>query len=303
MVVDLVRPLEVEEVPGTLDHDELRSRRQVVGDRADDVKTHAAVGRTVQVQRGLRGIGLAGGLGRGSGRVFGRRGEHGPVVADGSRQVRLGSERLLHAGGVPRPVITRRPVGPQPVDERMVLHADGELGKGGLEDEDVPAAPELLVGEEPESHRASRRHGHGDHLGPAVWCMGGSRIGEQRPPVVPDDDRIISATERFVQGAGVEGEGPGVVAPIDGNRSGGVAAQKRGDRVVTGIGQPGEKVPPGVGGVREPVEAERQGSVLGAGGQVPELEAVGGDGAEAGDLRRVVVHPGTVARESVRRRD
>ena len=133
--------------------------------------------------------------------------------------------------------------------------------------------------------------------------MGGSRIGEQRPPVVPDDDRIISATERFVQGAGVEGEGPGVVAPIDGNRSGGVAAQKRGDRVVTGIGQPGEKVPPGVGGVREPVEAERQGSVLGAGGQVPEFQAVGGDGAEAGDLRRVVVHPGTVARESVRRRD
>ncbi len=94
-----------------------------------------------------------------------------------------------------------------------------------------------------------------------------------------DEDRVAAAAQRLVQGAGVERERALVVAPVGRDPRGGVTAQVRSHRVVSGFGEPGEQVPPGVGGVGEPVEAESQRPVRGAFAEVGELDAVGGDEA------------------------
>ena len=222
---------------------------------------------------------LAGRRGRRGRRVVRRRGEHGAVVADGGGQPILGGQRLLDAGGVPRAVVAGRPVGPEPVDEGQLVLPHGELGQRGLEHEHVPAAAELVVVEEPEPHRRRRWHGHGDHPPPAVGLGGRGRVGEERPPVVADDDGAVVAPEGLVERARVEGQGAGVVAPVGRHAGRRVAPEERGDGVVAGGGQLREQVAPRVGGVGEPVQAQGQWAVGRAVLEVGELHAVGRDGA------------------------
>ena len=75
--------------------------------------------------------------------------EHGPVVADGGGQALRTSDRLFHSGQVPGGVVTRGPVGPEPVEMNAeVVSADCRLCQRGLEEEHVEAAFHLFVGEE-----------------------------------------------------------------------------------------------------------------------------------------------------------
>ncbi len=97
-----------------------------------------------------------------------------------------------------------------------------------------------------------------------------------------DEHGVAPAAESLVQGAGVESQGPGVVAAVLGDRGRGVPPEERGHGVEAGVGQTGQEMAPGVGGVGEAVEAQGQWTVVRARLEIGELGAVGPDG--------VVVH-------------
>ena len=141
---------------------------------------------------------------------------------------------------------------------------------------------QLVEGEEPLAHRPLGRHCGGDGYPPAIGLEGRRAVGRHRPPVVPDDHGVPVATEGLVESAGVEGERSGVVAAVLGHRRGRVPAQVGRHGAVPGVGQAGEQVAPGVGGVREAVQAQGQRPVLRAFAQAGELDAVG--------LHRALIH-------------
>ena len=89
-----------------------------------------------------------------------------------------------------------------------------------------------------------------------------------------DDDGVAVTTERVVERVGVSGQGPRLVHPIGGHARGRVATTEWRDRAVPALGEAGQQMPPRVGGVREPVEAQRERSVT-AGAEVGELEFAG----------------------------
>ena len=125
--------------------------------------------------------------------------EHGPVVGDRRTQTLRSTDGLLHPGQVPRGVVTRRPVGPEPRDEVAVVRADQRLCERGLEQKDVEAALDLVVGEERRGERRHRRCGHRHHLGEAVGVRASRPVGRERAPVVTDEHRRDARTEELVE--------------------------------------------------------------------------------------------------------
>jgi|GEM_PF-5340867 len=166
----------------------------------------------------------------------------------------------------------------------MVLEAHRQFGQRGLEYEHVPAAAELGVVEEAESEGGRRWDGQRHRPRPALRCVGDGRVRDQASPVVTDEYGVGSTPEHFVQGADIERQGACVVAPVVGHLGGRVTPQKRSDGVVAGVGQAGEEVPPGMGRVREPMQAQGQRAIDRARLETGEIEPVGdvGPGSCAG---------------------
>ena len=85
--------------------------------------------------------------------------------------------------------VAGRPVVPQPVDEREVVHLHDDVGERVLEEEHVPGPLQLPVGEEALGDGAGRRHRHRHDPAPALGREGGGAVGGAGAPVVADDAR------------------------------------------------------------------------------------------------------------------
>ena len=75
---------------------------------------------------------------------------------------------------------------------------------------------------------------------------------------MPYEHRVPVPAQDLVQGHHIGDQRANLISAIRGNRGGRVAAHERGHRVEPGLGQGRHQVPPGMGGVRKPVQAQRQ---------------------------------------------
>ena len=174
---------DVEEVPGVVDDlhgGAFGQEGERVG--ADGRQQHAVVVAPVQVQ---------GGLGRGQQRrrlLVGQLGHlqlglvERAVVADGGEHVLGIADRLLDPGHVPAAVVARRPVGPEVVDEGIVVQRERRLGQGGEEEEHVPAALQLGVGQQRHADGHGGGHGRRHGTAPAVGLRAPPRRRSPWPP-------------------------------------------------------------------------------------------------------------------------
>ena len=89
---------------------------------------------------------------------------------------------------------------------------------------------------------------------------------------MPDQDGVPVTAQDLVQGHRIGDQRADLVRAIRRDRGGRVAAHERCHRVETGLGQGGQQVLPGMGGVRKPVQAERQRARPGL--EQPELKIV-----------------------------
>ena len=86
--------------------------------------------------------------------------------------------------------------------------ADDHVGQRVLEEEHVPAAPELVVGEERRQRRRPAGHRGGDDPAPALGREGRGAVGGDGAPVVADDHGVAVAAERLVQGGASAASAP-----------------------------------------------------------------------------------------------
>ena len=150
-----------------------------------------------------------------------------------------------------------------------------------LEEEHVPRELELHeVAEECRGEGTSGRNGHPDDAPPALRLVHSRSVDRHRAPVMADEDRRLVAAEHLVQHEHVGAERADLVPAVGWHRRRGVPSLERGDGPEPRLGQRGEKVPPGVGGVREPVQAQRQGAASTR--EEREVDAIGLDAAELG---------------------
>ena len=142
-----------------------------------------------------------------------------------------------------------------------------------LEEEHVPRAPELSVGEESLSHRATRGNGRRDEraepFGREHRCSG----RDARPPVVPDQHGLPVTAERLMQRDHVGDRRAVLVAPLRVEPGGCVAAEPRSDGAKAGRGQFGQQETPRPRAVGEPMQAQGQRTVVAA-REVAELDLV-----------------------------
>ena len=153
----------------------------------------------------------------------------------------------------------------------------GVLGQRRLEEEHVPAPAELVEGEESVGHRGLGGDRGGDHPPPASGLEGGGAVGGEGAPVVADEHRVVGPAQGCVELAGVDGQGPGVVAAVGRDRGGRIPPHERGHGVEPGIGQAGQEIAPGMGGVGEAVQAQGQRAVARPVLEVGEVDAIGRD--------------------------
>src|ERR1017187_9771172 len=86
--------------------------------------------------------------------------------------------------------------------------------------------------------------------------MGHGSVGGERPPVVPDDDRIVPAPEGVVECVGITDQGADLVAAVRWDLRGSVSPQKGGDRMKSGCRESGQQEAPGVRRVGKSVKAQ-----------------------------------------------
>jgi hypothetical protein len=90
---------------------------------------------------------------------------------------------------------------------------------------------------------------------------------------VPDQDSVLPALERVMERIRIGDLRAEAVAAVLRHGRRGVAAHERRDRMEAGIREHGQQMPPGVGGIRETMQAE--GERPGARLQDGEVDAVG----------------------------
>ena len=113
--------------------------------------------------------------------------ERGLVVADGG----LGGWPLgvLDVRQVGAGVVAGRPVRPEALDERQVVHGHRQLGQG-VEEEHVPRPPQLVVREEAAGDGGRGRHGQRHRPAPGVVVD--RRVRRERTPVVADENGVLA---------------------------------------------------------------------------------------------------------------
>ncbi len=166
------------------------------------------------------------------------------VVLDGGREPAWRAEAVLRAADVLRTVEAGRPVCPEPVDELEVVRRGDGLGDGQLEEERVPAATHLLVGEEIERPGACERNGQRDRLPPSFRLLQERGVDDGRAPVMPDEHGFPTVAEKLVERNCVAGERRQRVVAVGCRRSGFVPTEIRCDGPVPCRGQDRQQLAP-----------------------------------------------------------
>ena len=121
-----------------------------------------------------------------------------------------------------------------------------------LEEEHVPTAFNLReVRQEGNADCIAWRHRHRDNFGKSIGSNIGGDVGNNRAPVVTDDDRIRATPKCIAQSEGIHGRGSSLKAAVRGNLSWGVSTQERSDSAKTSIGESRKQMTPGMGRIGE----------------------------------------------------